>query len=162
MNLRELTSDQESILAQVESGDFTLDDVSDHLEMLESERNQKIESYLHVINRLTSETNTIRDEIKRLEVIRDKKCDALDNIRGWLMMSMKDGEKHDFDLFKVSRLRGREVLQVNDEKQIPMEYFINKPESWSIDKRLVLAELKKGVEFSGAEIVRGKSSLRIK
>jgi len=162
MNLRELTSDQEAILSQVESGDFTIDDVSDHLEMLESERNQKIESYLHVINRLKSEQWAIESEITRLNKIADSKSLALGNITDWLMMSMKDGEKHDFDLFKVSRLKGREVLQVNDEKQIPMEYFINKPESWSVDKRLVLAELKKGVEFSGAEIVRGKSSLRIK
>ena len=30
MNLRELTHDQQAILAQVESGDFTLSDVSDH------------------------------------------------------------------------------------------------------------------------------------
>ena len=41
MNLRQLTHDQEAILAQVEMGDFTLDDVSDHLELLESERNDK-------------------------------------------------------------------------------------------------------------------------
>jgi len=162
MNLRELTSDQEAILAQVESGDFTLDDVSDHLEMLESERNQKIESYLHVINRLTANLKSKTDEVMRIEKLRDADYKALENIKDWLMMSMKDGEKHDFDLFKVSRLKGREALQVNDEKQIPMEYFINKPESWSVDKRLVLAELKKGVEFVGAEIVRGKSSLRIK
>ena len=52
MNLRELTDDQNAILAQVESGDFTLDQVEDHLSMLKEDRESKIESYLHVINRL--------------------------------------------------------------------------------------------------------------
>jgi hypothetical protein len=162
MNLRELTSDQEAILAQVESGDFTLDDVSDHLEMLESERNKKIESYLFVINRLATEEQVVQVEIDRLEVIRQQKAIALLNTKDWLMASMKDGEKHEFDLFKVSRSQGREVVHITDANNIPMEYMTVKPESWHIDKRLVLAELKKGVEFSGAEIVRGKSSLRIK
>ena len=162
MNLRELTHDQQAILAQVESGDFTLSDVSDHLEMLEEERNSKIESYLFVINRLEGEAKIVSAEVERLLDIALAKNKAVANTKERLMASMKDGEKHSFDMIKVSRLKGREVLQVNDEKQIPMEYFINKPESWSVDKRLVLAELKKGVEFSGAEIVRGKSSLRIK
>lgn len=44
MNLRELTNDQEAILAQVESGDFTLDDVSDHLDMLEEDRNKRLKT----------------------------------------------------------------------------------------------------------------------
>ena len=62
-SLRELTHDQQSILAQVESGDFSLDDVSDHLEMLEHERNSKIESYLFVINRLESEAKIVSAEV---------------------------------------------------------------------------------------------------
>jgi hypothetical protein len=162
MNLRELTHDQQAILAQVESGDFSLEDVSDHLEMLEEERNSKIESYLFVINRLTMEELTVTAEIDRLQTIRQQKEKAVANTKEWLMASMKDGEKHNFDLFKVSRLQGREVLQVNDEKNIPMEYMTTKPESWHIDKRLLLAEMKKGLVVGGAEIVRGKSSLRIK
>ena len=162
MNLRELTEDQEAILAQVESGDFSLDDVSDHLDMLESDRNKKIESYLHVINRLTNEAQTLATEIARLDNIAASKASALSNIKSWLLMSMQDGEKHEFDLFKVSRVKGREVLQVNDGDKVPVKYKECKPESWHIDKRTLLAELKKGVEVTGAEITTGNPSLRIK
>ena len=162
MNLRELTEDQEAILAQVESGDFNLDDVSDHLDMLQEDRNKKIESYLHVINRLTNEAQTLSTEIARLNNIAASKASALSNIKSWLLMSMKDGEKHDFNLFKVTRVKGREVLQVNNEKDVPMEYFNVKPESWHIDKRELLKALKGGAEVNGAEITTGNSSLRIK
>ena len=162
MNLRELTQDQQEILAQVESEEFSIDDVSDHLNMLESERNKKIESYLHVINRLSSEEVTITAELDRLNTIRYSKEKALKNIKSWLLMSMQDGEKHEFDLFKVSRVKGREVLQINDGDKVPVKYKECRPESWHIDKRTLLAELKKGKEVTGAEISIGNPSLRIK
>ena len=162
MNLRTLTDVQESILAQVESGDFSLDEVSDHLDMLADDRHSKIESYLHVINRLHGEEVTVTAEIDRLQTIRKQKETALSNIKNWLLISMKDGEKHDFDLFKVSRVKGREVLQVNDGDKIPVKYKECKPETWHVNKREVLKDLKAGAEIEGAEIVMGNPSLRIK
>ena len=163
MNLRELTADQEAILAKVESGDFTLDQVSDHLDMLDSERKQKIENYLHVINRLYNEEATVTAEIDRLQEIRRSKENALANIKSWLLMSMKDGEKHEFDLFKVSRVRGREVLRVNESlcNSLPSKYKHTKQVE-TVDKKLLLKDLKAGAEIKGAEITTGKPSLRIK
>ena len=122
MNLRKLTDDQNAILAQVENGDFTLDDVSDHLDMLEEDRNKKIENYLHVINNLQSKLNSKTDEIKRIEILRDANYNDLDKVKSWLLMSMKDGEKHEFDLFKVSRVKGREVVQITDEGKVDFNY----------------------------------------
>lgn len=162
MNLRELTEDQQAILSLVESGDFSLDDVSDHLELLESERSSKIENYLHVINRLTSEEVAVTAEIDRLQDIRSTKEKALKNIKAWLLASMKDGEKHEFDLFKVSRVKGRDVLQVDDGNKIPVKFMVHKPESWSPDKRAILSELKGGAEIDGVSIATGSPSLRIK
>jgi hypothetical protein len=161
VNLRDLTSDQQAILAQVESGDFTLDDVSDHLELLEDERNKKIENYLHVINRLNSEVATVKSEIDRLYAIEYAKSKALVNIKSWLLMSMQDGEKHEFDLFKVSRVKGREVASIVDGDKIPTKYSSQKI-TCSVDKRQVLADLKAGVKIDGAEITTGNPSLRIK
>ena len=160
-SLRQLTHDQEAILAQVESGDFSLDDVSDHLEMLKEDRNKKIENYLYVINRLTSEEVTVTAEIDRLQDIRLAKEKAVKNTKEWLLMSMKDGEKHEFDLFKVSRVKGREVLQVNSTNDIPEKYTTIKTTS-TLDKRAMLSDIKAGVEIKGAEIAIGNPSLRIK
>ena len=162
MNLRDLTNDQDAILAQVESGDFSLDEVSDHLELLDDERKQKIENYLHVINKLKTDVVAVTSELDRLHDIEQSKAKALKRVKDWLLMSMKDGEKHEFDLFKVSRVKGREVLQINDGDKIPVKYKECKPEQWNVDKCTLLAELKKGVEVEGAEIATGNPSLRIK
>mgnify|MGYP003627909547 FL=1 len=162
VSLRDLTEDQAAILAQVESGDFSLDDVADHLELLDSERKDKIESYLFVINNLQCKLNAKTDEVKRIEVLRESDFNALERVKSWLLISMKDDEKHEFDLFKVSRVKGREVVGITDEKAIPMDYFNVKPETWAVDKKLVLSQLKAGETIPGAEITRGNSSLRIK
>lgn len=161
MNLRDLTHDQQTILAQVENGDFTLDDVSDHLELLDSERKQKIENYLHVINRLQGQLVNITNEIHRLRSIEHNKETSLKNIEAWLLMSMKDGEKHEFDLFKVSRVKGREVVRIEDDSLIPEDYTTFK-QVRSVDKRAILTDLKGGAEVYGAELTTGKPSLRIK
>jgi len=162
VSLRELTEDQTAILAQVESGDFSLDDVADHLDMLDSERKDKIESYLFVINKLTSEAQTVTAEIDRLHAIEKSKVVALERVKSWLLVNMKDGEKFEYPLFKVSRSQGLEVVNINDLQCIPFDYQVCKPESWSVDKREVLKALKAGVKVEGAEITRGNSSLRIK
>lgn len=162
MNLRELTNDQDAILAQVESGDFSIEDVSDHLDLLDGERKQKIENLLHVINRLSTDVVAVTSELDRLHDIEQSKAKALKRTKDWLLLSMKDGEKHEFDLFKVTRVKGREVLSVTDDKQIPMNFMVNKPESWSVDKRSLLAAIKAGTKVAGAEISLGNPSLRIK
>lgn len=161
MSLRELTAEQDAILAQVESGDFTLDQVEDHLDMLVEDRNAKIESYLHVINRLESDVLPVTAEIERLQVIQKQKLKAVQNTKDWLLMSLKDGEKHDFDLFKVSKVKGREKVNVLDQNKLPPR-FIKVVENISVDKTELLKDLKGGINVPGAEIVRGKSSLRIK
>lgn len=161
MNLRELTGDQEKILAQVESGDFSIEDVSDHLEMLGSERTQKIENYLHVINRIESQITPAQAELDRLQKIVDTKKQNLANIKQWLLISLKDGEKHEFDLFTVSRVKGRQVVNITDDDAIIEDYTSFK-EVRSVDKRTILADLKAGKEVTGAELTTGKASLRIK
>ena len=161
MNLRELTADQEAILSKVENEEFTLEEVSDHLDMLKECRAEKIENYLHVINRLQSEEDVVKVEIERLQAMRAVKQKALENVKAWLLMSMADGEKHEFDLFKVSRVKGREVLQVNSTNNIPQKYQTVKT-TQTIDKRGLLASLKSGEEIPGVEIATGKASLRIK
>ena len=162
MNLRELTEEQEAILALVESGDFTLDDVSDHLDMLKEDRNKKIESYLYVINNIESDLKVVQAEMERLAVIAESKAKALKNIKLWLLMSMRDGEKIEFELFKVGRVKGRDVANVTDENALPIGCFSHNPESWSVDKREILKRLKGGEEVEGAEIIQGSASLRIK
>ena len=161
MSLRTLTDDQNAILRQVEDGDFSLDDVSDHLNMIKSERNDKIENYLYVISELETGLAPVNMEIERLTKIKKSRVKALENIKNWLCMSMRDGEKHEFDLFKVTRVKGREVVNIIDIRLIPGE-FLREETVEHVDKSALLRDFKVGAKISGAELIIGNPSLRIK
>ncbi|QDP50448.1 MAG: hypothetical protein Unbinned6284contig1001_4 [Prokaryotic dsDNA virus sp.] len=161
MNLRELTQEQAAILALVENGELTEDQVRDHLDMLDDDIKTKIENTLFVINRLESIEKSASDEIERISQIKKSAQTKKQNLKDWLNLNMTDGQSFEFDLFKVSKVKGREIASVTDESKLPAR-FIKVKESISVDKTQLLKDLKAGINVDGAEISIGKSSLRIK
>ena len=161
MNLRELTQEQAAILALVESGELTEEQVRDHLDMLDDDIKTKIENTLFVINRLESIEKSASDEIDRISQIKKSAQTKKQNLKDWLNLNMADGQSFEFDLFKVSKVKGREIASVTDESKLPAR-FIKVKESISVDKTQLLKDLKAGINVDGAEISTAKSSLRIK
>ena len=161
MNLRELTQEQSAILALVESGELTEEQVRDHLDMLDDDIKTKIENTLFVINRLESIEKSASDEIDRISQIKKSAQTKKQNLKDWLNLNMADGQSFEFDLFKVSKVKGREIASVTDESKLPAR-FIKVKESVSVDKTQLLKDLKAGINVDGAEISTAKSSLRIK
>lgn len=161
MNLRELTQEQAAILALVENGELTEDQVRDHIDMLDDDIKTKIENTLFVINRLESIEKSASDEIDRISQIKRSAQTKKQNLKDWLNLNMTDGQSFEFDLFKVSKVKGREIASVTDESKLPAR-FIKVKESISVDKTQLLKDLKAGINVDGAEISTAKSSLRIK
>ena len=159
MNLRDLTIEQQQILDAVENGDFTLKQVEDHLDGISQARDEKIESCLYVLNGIDLELSLVEIELARIAKIRMSLDIKRDKLRGWLLSNMADGEKHDYPLFKISKVRGRQVAQINDKTKLGA--YITEEIVEKLDKRTLLADLKDGA-VDGAEIIIGKSSLRIK
>ena len=159
MNLRELTIEQQQILDAVENGDFTPEQVSDHLDGITQAREEKIEGCLHVLNQIERHRVMIATEYDRLELLEAPLIKKLENIREWLLSNMEDGERHEFPLFKISKVKGRQMVQVNDKTKLGS--YITEEIVEKLDKRTLLADLKNG-EVEGAELATGKSSLRIK
>ena len=161
MNLRELTQEQAAILALVENGELTEDQVRDHIDMLDDDIKTKVENTLFVINRLESIEKSASDEIDRISQIKKSVQTKKQNLKDWLNLNMTDGQSFEFDLFKVSKVKGREIASVTDESKLPAR-FIKVKEYISVDKAQLLKDLKAGINVDGAEISTAKSSLRIK
>ena len=159
MNLRDLTIEQQQILDAVESGDFTSEQVADHLDGISQGIHDKIESSLHALNRLERDLSDIAGEISRLTDLKKSSESNITRMKEWLLLNMADGEKHDYPLFKISKVKGLQVAQINDKTKLGA--YITEEIVEKLDKRTLLADLKNG-EVDGAEIIIGKSSLRIK
>lgn len=161
MNLRELTQEQKEILAIVEDGDLSLDEVSDHLEMLNDDIKRKVENSLFIINNLEQRELVLSSEIERIQELKKSTSSNKEKLKDWLLINLDDGQKHEFDLFKVSKVKGRQIVNVVDQEKLPAR-FIRVNETISVDKVQMLKDMKAGINVDGAEIAIGKPSLRIK
>ena len=159
MNLRELTIEQQQIMDAVENGDFTPEQVSDHLDGINQARDEKIEGCLHVLNQYERKLTEIGDEILRLGEFKKAASSSVERVKEWLISNMEDGEKHEYPLFKISKVKGRQMANITD--QSLLGNYITEEIVEKLDKRTLLADLKNG-DVKGAEIVIGRSSLRIK
>ena len=158
MNLRDLTNEQNKLIALVETGVMSLDDISDHLDMVSSCRKDKIESTLAVIAQLKSDAKAASDEGKRLQDIAKVKRNSAESLSNWVRCNMEIGEKFDFKFFSVSKGKGLPVARVTDESMLTDRYKVI---TTSIDKKTLLSDLKIG-KVMGAELAEGEPSLRIK
>lgn len=161
MNLRELTQEQKEIQALIENGDFTAEQVADHMQMLEGDIKQKIEDTLYVLANKQSRETALTSEIERLTEIKNRESKEIERIKEWLLFNLDDGQKFEFDLFTVSRVKGREVLGEFEQSKLPARYIKTK-ETVSVDRVQLLKDVKAGIAVEGVSIAIGEPSLRIK
>jgi hypothetical protein len=62
--------------------------------------------------------------------------------------------------FSVGLRKPSEKLEVNDEEQIPADYFV--PQPAKLDRKAVLDALKSGSTVSGARLVLGEASIQVR
>jgi hypothetical protein len=91
----------------------------------------------------------------------------LSNSQSWLKEYLKHNmidtgiSKIDCPLFKITLRKTTKIVEVDDETELDAKYKVIVPESYSVDKRLLLADLKIG-DVTGARLVDGKQGLLIK
>ena len=76
------------------------------------------------------------------------------------MLEKTGVKKVEGPLFRISLAKAPAAVQVLDETQIPLGYFIQQDPK--LDKRALRDALKAGVEVPGAKLLTGGTSLRIK
>lgn len=157
--LYELTSDYRGLLTL----DLDEQTMADTLESIDDAIEVKAENICKVLSEMEGNMSIIECEIDRLveKVKRENK--RHEALKTYLLTSMEatDKKKIETPLFTVTRMAGRDKVSVVNEGSIPMDYFNEIPASWKLDKKDLLDALKKG-DVDGAELIKGKSSLRIK
>jgi len=159
--LRNITEEHRALELMVEREELTADDVKDTFEALSGEFNNKVESLVFVINNM--DTDVIDAEIKRLadrkKVISNKKQQLVDYLK--FGMEAVGEKKITLPLFTVTLVNGRDIAVVDTEGAIDPKFTVEKPATYSIDKRALLAALKVG-EVDGAHLEKTAKSIRIK
>jgi hypothetical protein len=105
-------------------------------------------------------TDSVEQEIKRLEEIRRKAIKGKELLKNRLSAAMQQfGIERLVDPYITMSFRKSEAVEVTDETMIPETYL--EPQPSKIDKLKIKDALKKGVAVPGAELVQRKN-LQIK
>lgn len=157
--LYSLTDTYRQLLEVAESNDSeavkdTLDSLSDAIE-------DKAENTAKVIRDLESQSKAKKDEAQRLRENATSLDNQVRNLKNYLQeqLTLANKTKIKGNLFTVSVQNNPVAVYVTDEKSVPKKYFT--PQAPTLNKKLLKAELKNGLEIEGAELKQEKG-LRIR
>jgi hypothetical protein len=162
MQLYEITENLKQLSQMIEDGvdeSQLIDALNDVNEAFE----EKAKSILFLIRNIEGNIELSKIEESRLSNRRKSMEKQLDNIKSYLIMNMTESGKTKIDngVIKASYIKPKPSLMLSDESVIPDEYRVPKV-TISIDKKLLLADLKEGKEVKGASIGESKAGLSIK
>jgi len=162
MQLYEITENLKQLGQMIEDGveeSQLIDALNDVNEAFE----EKAKSILFLIRNIEGNIELSKLEEARLSNRRKSMEKQLDSIKAYLVMNMAESGKTKIDngVIKASYIKPKPVLVLSDENAIPDSYK-NPKVTISIDKKLILSDLKEGKEIEGASIGESKAGLSVK
>lgn len=164
MKLYELTEEHKQLQALADEGNPDLSQaIADTFEGIEGEFNDKAQSLITVVNNMSSDTNAIDAEIKRLQERKKTIQNRQQSMRDYLRYNMELTGIGNIKcpLFSITLAKGRDIAVITDEDSIPVDY-VEMEMVKKINKAELLKALKSGEVIPGAELSKSKNSLRIK
>lgn len=160
--LREISGQYLSLLDLANNDEIPIEAITDTLQGIEGEFKEKAVKVVEVINSIESDVSQIDAEIERLRARKKVITNRNQSIREYLMTNMEACEisKISCPLFTITLAKGRDVVVIDNEDELPDEYITVKT-STAPDKTAILAALKEG-NVAGAHIEKSRPSLRIK
>lgn len=135
--------------------------LKDTLDSIDEAIEDKVENTAKVVKSLEGNIVAIDDEIKRLQGRKSTMSNNIKGIKGYMQTEMEKVGKDKIkgQLFNIGIQNNVQSVKVLDETKINLDYFVEQPAK--LDKKLLLQDLKNGVEMEGAEIQQTRS-LRIR
>jgi len=144
------------------SDEIDAETLTDTLSGIEMEFKDKSVNIVRVIQNMS--TIAVDDEIARLTAIKRR----INDRKQWLKTYLRDQmiacgiTKIESDLFTITLRKPTKMVEITDEKDLPVEYQEMVPASWKIKKVQILKDLKADVEIPGAKLVDSKQGITIK
>nr|DAW30965.1 MAG TPA: resistance protein [Caudoviricetes sp.] len=161
MKLYELTQNYLNLQELLENPEIPAEMIETALNEVGGQIEDKAENIAKLIKTLEADVSGFKAEEKRLADRRKSLENRVTGLKNYIDNSMKVTGKNKFkgQLFSFSIQKNPPSLNVEDEKLIPEEYWIE--QAPVLDKKTLLAALKSGEEIPGVSI-KQTESLRIR
>ena len=160
MNIYDLTTQWLQIQEMIENEDADPKALSDTLECIDFEIEEKAENYARIIKNIEAETAGIKAEEERLSKKRKAAENKIKIMKENLFAAMKITGKEKFKTEKFSFAIQKNPASVHliDGFKVPEKYLVNEPK---VNLSMIKEDLKAGQALDFAELVQ-KEGLRIK
>lgn len=161
--LYEITDKHKELLALAEENEDMAQAVEGTMELIEGEFNEKALSLVNVMKNIGASIPSIDAEIARLQARKKTIENNQKHMTNYLKTNMEASgiSKIECPLFTITLAKGRDIVGVDNEEEIPAEYM-NYKTSASPMKKEILADLKEGKKIDGVSLIKSANSIRIK
>lgn len=137
--------------------------IADTLEGVTGDIQEKAQAIVAVRAGMESDISAIDTEIARLQDRKKAIKNRDDSVRNYLKTNMEAAGITNIkcSLFSITLAKGRDVVVIDSEEDLPDEYVSVKT-TVAPDKKKILDDLKAGKDVAGARLGKTDTSLRIK
>lgn len=161
MKLYELTQNYQNLLELLDDETMPQEEITAALNGLEGQFDLKAENIVKVMKSLDADVVGLKAEEKRLADRRKSLENRSLNLKAYLSDSMRaiKKEKIKGSIFTLAFQKNPPSVNIVDLTLIDKKYLIEQPST--LDKKMILEDLKNDIEVYGAEI-KQETSLRIR
>lgn len=158
ISLYALAAEHRTALEQLADLDLPPEVVADTLESLGGELEAKAQNVVAFMRNLESTAAAIKDAEKGMAERRKAIENRVEGLKRYVLESMVNNNIQVIEcpLFKISIAKNPPAVEIEDERQIPADYFTSPPPPPpQIDKKLIAQAIKDGFEVPGARLRQG-------
>lgn len=150
-------------MKELETLDLDSETMSDTLEAIKGEFNDKAIAILSFTENMNSDIDALSNEIKRLQGRKTALENRKKRLREYLLHNMEASgiNKIECPYFTASLRKGSESVDIDDLESIPDEY-VKVEVKETPDKTAIKRDLKAGIEINGVSLKRDATTIVIK
>ena len=157
MNLYELSADLVALrdLEEVEASEI--------IAIVHNEIANKGKGIIQVVRSIEADVDAVKNEIDRLTKIKRAKEKHIKKLREYTKSCMEqmNMKKLETPVGNITVRKGTSTLKIDDETKLPDKY-LEIVQTYKVDKDLLKADLKAGIEIDGAYMTEPGTTLMIK
>ncbi|WP_286149660.1 siphovirus Gp157 family protein [Romboutsia ilealis] len=157
MNLYELSADLVALrdLEEVEASEI--------IAIVQNEIANKGKGIIQVVRSIEADVDAVKNEIDRLTKIKRAKENHIKKLREYTKSCMEqmNMKKLETPVGNITVRKGTSTLKIDDETKLPDKY-LEIVQTYKVNKDLIKADLKAGIEIDGAYMTEPGTTLMIK
>lgn len=158
-----IAANMTKLLALVENGEFTSEDIADTLEDVEMQLGDKLDGIMSLVRNIEGQANTLAKEVKRLSDRKTSFENQAKNLKAYILQCLLAAQLKNFKTERntLTVRKGSVSVVIDNMDQLPDE-LVDVTTVVAPDKKKIKAAIEAGEDIKGAHLEVGSESLQVR